>query len=44
MCNFDCSVIWQILSQLCGFSCEYLFGRSIYRTAFFIIRLFLVST
>ena len=21
MCNFDCSAIWQILSQLCGFCC-----------------------
>ena len=20
MCNFDCSTIWQILSQLCGFT------------------------
>ena len=20
-CNTDCSSIWQILSQLCGFSC-----------------------
>ena len=21
VCNFDCSSIWQILSQLCGFGC-----------------------
>ena len=21
MCNFDCSFIWEILSQLCGFGC-----------------------
>ena len=21
ICNFDCSSIWQILSQLCGFGC-----------------------
>ena len=20
-CNFDCSSIWQILSQMCGFGC-----------------------
>ena len=28
MCNFDCSVIWQILSQLCGFGCKWILRRS----------------